>query len=49
MTITPDGRRVYVGNEHTNTVSAVDLASMKELADIPVGFVPARNTWWMMP
>jgi YVTN family beta-propeller protein len=49
MTITPDGRRVYIGNEHSNTVSAVDLASMKEIATIPVGIVPARNNWWMQP
>jgi YVTN family beta-propeller protein len=49
MTITPDGRRVYVANEHSNTVSAVDLASMKEIATIPAGQVPARNNYWMMP
>jgi YVTN family beta-propeller protein len=49
MTITPDGRRVYIGNEHSNTTSAVDIASMKEIATIPVGLVPARNTWWMQP
>jgi YVTN family beta-propeller protein len=49
MTITPDGRRVYVANEHSNSVSAVDLASMKEIATIPAGLVPARNNYWMMP
>ena len=49
LVLTPDGKRAYVANEHTNTVSAVDLASLKELAVIPVGFVPARNAYWMQP
>jgi YVTN family beta-propeller protein len=49
MTITPDGRRVYVANEHSNNVSAVDLASMKEIATISTGLVPARNNYWVMP
>jgi len=49
LVLTPDGKRAYVANEHTNTVSAVDLASLKELAVIPVGIVPARNAYWMQP
>ena len=47
LVLTPDGKRAYVANEHSNTVSAVDLASLKELAVIPVGFVPSRNAVWM--
>jgi YVTN family beta-propeller protein len=49
LTITPDGKTAYVANEHTNTVSAVDIATLKETAVIPVGFVPARNAVWMAP
>jgi YVTN family beta-propeller protein len=49
MTITPDGKTVYVANEHTNDTSAVDIATMKEIARIPVGFAPARNIIWMAP
>jgi YVTN family beta-propeller protein len=49
LTITPDGKTAYVANEHTNDVSAVDIASMKEVARVPVGFAPARNTPWLAP
>lgn len=49
LVLTPDGKRAYVANEHSNTVSAVDLAALKELAVIPVGFVPSRNAAWMQP
>ena len=43
MTLTPDGKTAYVANPVTNDVSAVDVATMKEVARIPVGFVPKRN------
>jgi YVTN family beta-propeller protein len=49
LTITPDSKTAYVANEHTNTVSVVDVATMKETALIPVGFAPARNATWMAP
>src|SRR5262252_6895921 len=49
LTITPDNKTAYVANEHTNNVSADDIASMKEVAVIPVGFAPARNATWMAP
>jgi YVTN family beta-propeller protein len=49
LTVTPDNKTAYVANEHTNDVSAVDIATMKEVARIPVGFAPARNTIWMAP
>jgi YVTN family beta-propeller protein len=49
LTISPDSKTAYVANEHTNNVSVVDIASMKETARIPVGFAPARNTVWMAP
>jgi YVTN family beta-propeller protein len=43
VTLTPDGKTAYVANPVTNDVSVVDVASMKEVARIPVGFVPKRN------
>ncbi len=49
LTLTPDGKTAYVANAVTNDVSAVDIASMKEIARIPVGFVPKRNTTGMLP
>ena len=49
LVLTPDGKTAYVANEHTNTVSAVDIASLKETAVIPVGFVPSRNAAWVAP
>jgi YVTN family beta-propeller protein len=49
LTITPDDKTAYVANEHTNDVSVIDIASLKEIALIPVGFAPARNTAWLTP
>jgi YVTN family beta-propeller protein len=43
VTLTPDGKMAYVANAVTNDVSAVDLKAMKEVARIPVGYVPKRN------
>ncbi len=44
VTLTPDGKKAYVANPVTNDVSVVDIASLKEVARIAVGFVPKRNT-----
>jgi YVTN family beta-propeller protein len=44
VTLTPDGKSAYVSNAVTNDVSVIDIASMKEVTRIPVGFVPKRNT-----
>ena len=49
VTLTPDGKTAYVANPVTNDVSVVDIASLKEVARIPVGFVPKRNTTGMLP
>jgi YVTN family beta-propeller protein len=43
VTLTPDGRTAYIANPVTDDVSVVDVASMKELTRIPVGYVPKRN------
>ena len=49
LTISPDDKTAYVANEHTNNVSVIDIKSLKEVALIPIGFAPARNTPWMAP
>jgi YVTN family beta-propeller protein len=49
LTITPDSKYAYIANEHTNNVSVIDIAALKEVALIPVGFAPARNTTWLVP
>jgi YVTN family beta-propeller protein len=48
VTLTPDGKTAYVAMAVTNDVSAVDVKSMKEVARIPVGYVPKRNTTAML-
>jgi YVTN family beta-propeller protein len=48
ITLTPDGKTAYVAEAVTNNVSVVDVKSMKEIALIPVGFVPKRNTTGML-
>jgi YVTN family beta-propeller protein len=49
VTLTPDGKTAYVANPVTNDVSVVDIKALKEVARIPVGFVPKRNTTGMLP
>ena len=48
VTLTPDGKMAYVANPVTNDVSVVDVKAMKEVARIPVGFVPKRNVTGML-
>jgi YVTN family beta-propeller protein len=49
LTFTPDGKRVYVANAGSNSVSVVDVATHKELTQIPVGQVPKRNITAVLP
>jgi len=49
VTLSPDGKSAYVANPVTNDVSVVDVATMKEVTRIPVGFVPKRNVTVMLP
>lgn len=49
LTFTPDSKRVYVANAGSNSVSAVDIATRKEVARIPVGQVPKRNITAVRP
>src|SRR5262249_32831113 len=43
LTFTPDSKFAYVANAGSNSVSVVDIAAHKELAQVPVGQVPKRN------
>jgi YVTN family beta-propeller protein len=49
VTLTPDGKTAYVANAGSNSVSAVDIKSMKEVTRIPVGQVPKRNATAVLP
>ena len=49
VTLTPDGKRAYVANAGLNSVSVIDIATRKEVARIPVGEVPKRNSTAILP
>src|SRR4051812_38845155 len=49
VTGTPDGKRFYVANAGSNSVSVIDVAARKELMQIPVGQVPKRNITAVLP
>ncbi len=49
VTQTPDGKRFYVANAGSNSVSVIDVAARKELLQIPVGQVPKRNITAILP
>ena len=44
VTLTPDGRRVFVSNRGSDDVSVIDLASHKEVGRVKVGKYPQRMT-----
>jgi YVTN family beta-propeller protein len=48
VTLTPDGKRAYVAIAGSNFVSAIEIATMKQIAKIPVGQVPKRNITAML-
>ena len=41
VNLRPDGRVVYVTSEEDNTVTAIDVETLKPVATIPVGPRPA--------
>ncbi len=49
MSLSLDSKTAYISNSMSNTVSAIDIASMKEVALIPVGYVPKRNVAALLP
>jgi YVTN family beta-propeller protein len=40
MALTPDGKKLYVANGRSNSVSVIDTAKRVKLRDIPVGKLP---------
>ena len=44
VTFTPDSELAYVANAISNDVSVIDVESLEEVARIPVGEAPKRNT-----
>ena len=49
VTLTPDGEKAYVAIAGSNFVAAIDVKSMKQVARIPVGWVPKRNATAILP
>lgn len=49
LTFTPDSKKLYVANAHSNFVSVIDVAARKEIAQIKVGQVPKRNITVIVP
>jgi YVTN family beta-propeller protein len=49
LTFTPDGKVVYESNAGSNSVSAIDTKTMREIARIPVGEVPKRSATLLIP
>ena len=43
LTFTPDSKTLYVACAGSDLVVAIDVAARKEVARIPVGYVPKRN------
>jgi YVTN family beta-propeller protein len=48
LTFSPDSKKLYVANAHSNFVSVIDVAARKEIAQIKVGQVPKRNITAML-
>jgi len=48
VTLTPDGKFMYVAAAGDNSVTVVDTKAIKVVAHIPVGQVPKRNGTAMM-
>jgi YVTN family beta-propeller protein len=40
MAITPDGRKLYVANGRSNSVSVIDTERLETIKEIPVGELP---------
>jgi YVTN family beta-propeller protein len=48
VTLTPDSKTAYVANAGSNSVSVIDIKSLKEVTRIPVGQAPKRNMTAML-
>lgn len=49
ITFTPDSKLVYVSNSGARSVSAIDVQTLTEVAEIPVGEVPKRINTLALP
>lgn len=49
MTFTPDSKRVYITNRALHSVTAIDVETMKRVADIQVGEGPNRISTLVLP
>jgi len=49
ITFSPDGKTVYDSNRADNTVSVIDVRSLKEVTRIQVGEAPERNATLELP
>jgi len=49
ITFTPDSKFVYISNSGARSVSAIDVQTLKEVAEIPVGEVPKRINTLALP
>ena len=49
VTLTPDGKRAYVANAGSNSVSVIDIPTRKEITQFKVGQVPKRNSTAVLP
>jgi YVTN family beta-propeller protein len=49
ITFTPDSKFVYISNSGARSVSAIDVQTLKEMAEIPVGEVPKRINTLALP
>jgi len=48
ITFSPDSKTAYVASAGTDSISVVDVASKKQVATIPVGKAPKRNSTAML-
>lgn len=46
LTISPDGKRVYAVRPGRDLLSVIDVASMKEVAEVPTGEYPLHISIW---
>lgn len=49
LTFTPDSKVVYISNAGSNSISAIDTRTFKEIARIPVGETPKRSATLVLP
>ncbi len=49
ITFTPDSKLAYSANANSDDVSVIDIASITEVARIPVGSAPKRNIYIQFP